>query len=168
MRVLVPLRRVINHLEGLGLLRKTCKEQVHAFSKIAQWHARYGLALLQAAWNEHMTASVQYRKRALKGTGGIPNQLARERAHPGGQLCLPADFDGVAAYEAVRGAPLWHVSADSAADQMFCPGPLRWQRDAHVEAILGTLERAWCELLHRSYDRFVAAYLCFLSYYPHM
>jgi hypothetical protein len=34
-----------------------------------------------------------------------------------------------------------------------------------VAAIVGDVERAWCELLDRSYSRSIDAYLCFLSYY---
>lgn len=159
MRVLVPIRRLINVLEKRGQLDKYISAHVYAFSTLMQPLLQHGLDLLRAAWNNHKVSLVRH----VKDSGGIPDERAARRPHPGGQLLLPRGFDGVREYELARGHDLEHKSRDDVADDEFCARP--GARSRAVAAIVGDVEHAWCELLDRSYSRSIDAYLCFLSYY---
>ena len=159
MRVLVPIRRLINVLEKRGQLDKYISAHVYAFSTLMQPLLQHGLDLLRAAWNNHNVSLVRH----VKDSGGIPDERAARRPHPGGQLLLPRGVDGVREYELARGHDLEHKSRDDVADDEFCARP--GARSRAVAAIVGDVERAWCELLDRSYSRSIDAYLCFLSYY---
>jgi hypothetical protein len=159
MRVLVPVRRLINVLELRGLLDRYLGKHVYAFSRVMQPLVQHGLDLLEAAWNEHSVRPV----RNMEHSGGIPNRRAVLRPHPGGQLKLPLRFDGVHEYEEARGRPLEHTSRDDGYDSEWCARPAA--RARAVAAVVGDIESAWCELQDCSYTRSIDAYLCFLSYY---
>jgi hypothetical protein len=159
MRVLVPVRRLINVLELRGLLDRYLGKHVYAFSRVMQPLVQHGLDLLEAAWNEHSVRPV----RNMEHSGGIPNRRAVLRPHPGGQLKLPLRFDGVHEYEEARGRPLEHTSRDDGYDSEWCARPAA--RARAVSAVVGDIESAWCELQDGSYTRSIDAYLCFLSYY---
>lgn len=101
-RVLVPLRMLLNFLEAGNWLDKDNAVQVGAFAAIACSLMQVGLDRLKAAWNEHYVAS----KRGRPGSGGRPSQRMVQRPHPALQMSLPAGFDGVASWNTANMAPL--------------------------------------------------------------
>ena len=158
MRVLVPLRQLIDYMEWHQLLSKEEPQQVHAFAVIAQPLAQHGLDLLRTAWNAHRVKP----RSDCPGSGGVPNKRARVSGHPGGQLQLPLGM--VQAYEATRGELVNRVPEYAAdADPLLTSPQLRVQRGAAVAAIMGSDPGlAWMEIFGCSYARFLCAYLPFL------
>jgi hypothetical protein len=77
MRVLVPIRRLVNYMESRGLLDKNIPAHVHAFASITQPLVQYGCNLLTAAWNEHNRASVRW-----VGMNSTPSPLLSPQSSP--------------------------------------------------------------------------------------
>lgn len=158
MRVLVPLRQLIDYMEWHHLLSKEEPRQVHAFAVIAQPLAQHGLDLLRTAWNAHRVKP----RSDCPGSGGVPNKRARVSGHPGGQLQLLAGV--VQVYEATRGELVRRVPEYAVdADPLLASPQLRTQRGAAIAAIMGPdLGLAWMEIIGCNYARFLGAYLTFL------
>ena len=74
-RVLAPLRLLINALEAAGRLDKDNDLQVGAFAAIAVLLMQTGLDRLRLAWNQHYVRP----KTGLNGSGGRP--VARMHKH---------------------------------------------------------------------------------------
>ena len=164
MRVLIVFRRLINLMEENGLLDKHNLQQVRAFSCIAQPICQYGLDVLKAAWNEHRVRPITGRP----GTGGRPNARAHTCPHPGGQLQLPAGFDGIREYDLARPgkAAQARVPANAHLKDPLLEYPQRQQqRAAALTHIMGSdMCPVWMELLAGGCGRFLTAYQCFLSF----
>ena len=99
-------------------------------------------------------------------SGGRPSQRAKRFPHPGGQVCLPAGFDGVAEYE--KAHPPLRREAEGAPEQdrLYGHGVEQQQRAAAVAVAVGgaSAEAAWDELVAGERRRFIAAYLTHLSF----
>ena len=108
----------------------------------------------------------------MRGThrrpGGVPNDLAIEHPHPGGQEQLPAGPDVMAArYNAskpgppLRREPTWRARRDRLYGQ-----PLRQQaRAAAVQRIWGSDALVWSDILlfHGRY-RFIPSFVLFIGF----
>ena len=84
-RTMIPVRYLLDELVREGLMDVSQPACVGAFSALVLPMLQYGLDMLKAAWNAHKVRDV----RGKPGSGGRPNDRARARPHPGGQLLLP-------------------------------------------------------------------------------
>lgn len=161
MRVLAPVRCLINAMERRRLLSKEEPRQVYAFSLVVQPLVQYGLDLLHRSWNAHRISA----RKGCPGTGGVPNKRVCTHPHPGAQAQLPAGVNMAALYEAANQEPLRRVPEYTAAAEPLLAHPqLRAQRAAAVAAIVGTdIGAAWMEIIACNYARFIHAYLTFLG-----
>ena len=132
---------------------------VFAFSWIARPVLQYGLDLLRDAWNHHRRANA----RGVPGSGGVPEERAAERPHPGGQLQLPEDFDGIAEYfEAYEQQP--PVQRDDRRDPLRGRPGRQQRRHDRVVSVLGRRASVvWMDIVGGVYGRFIDAYLEFLD-----
>ena len=157
MRVLVPVRALINFLEARGMLDMNVQHVVGPFALLMEGLMQVGLDRLLLAWNEH---DVRPRK-GEPGTGGRPSKRARARPHPGGQMQLPPGFDGVAAYEAAFGPTRRLPEASAAWDRLTGQPILQAQRDVAVLGRMGDKVAMWNQIVVGQYDDFIA---CFAMY----
>ena len=165
MRVLVPIRALTNYMErALGLDMRNARH-VRAFSCIIQPLAQHGCDALMASWNSHTRRA----PRGARGTGGVPNALARAKPHPGGPRPRPPTwFNGVDEYERASGRPQRRLPENAAAsDALFRRPAWLWhQRAQSVGMIMGSDPGVgWAELNNSSYGRFITAFRCFLSFH---
>lgn len=160
-RVLIPIRTLLNEMEAAGIMDKHNHIQVGAFSSLMQPLMQVGLDRLRGAWNEHYVRSIRDRP----GTGGKPNDRAARFPHPGGQLTFPPGFDGVAEYEQQYGPLRREREAAPTLDRWYGQPAAQQHRDAAVGAAFGgaTAAQVWDEILAENYVRFLTAYAVYVS-----
>lgn len=161
LRVLVPVRFLLNHLESNNLLDKDDYRHIGAFSRLITPLMQTGLDRLAAAWNEHYVAS----KRGRPGTGGRPSVRMSQRPHPGPQMQLPAGFDGLGYWNMAGQPPLRMVPEQAPArDRLHGNLPAQIARATAVAALIGSYVSAWDEILVGNYHRFTGVYLAWLAH----
>ena len=159
MRILLPIRLLINDLERAGMLSKYDPVQVLAFAHLMRPLMQVGLDRLKRAWNEHTVKAVPGRP----GTGGRPSKRA-SNPRPSGCWQLPAGFDGVVEYQKAMGTSLQRVADGVAADLRLRPPHVQQQRAAAAAAVISDVVVAWDEIVAGQYGRFVQAYVVYCSF----
>ena len=158
-RVIVPIRQLVNVLEAAGLLSKYDAVAVGAFSALMVPLMQVGLDWLRESWNAHRVHAISGRP----GSGGKPTDRMRVFPHPAGQVCLPASFDGISEYEAAHGPLRRHPESGWEHDILLGQPFQQYQRATAVAAAVGgaQAEQAWTEIVNLQFDRFIRAFVTY-------
>lgn len=165
-RVLLYFRLLLNAMEASNIYDSGEPVCVGAFSALAMPLLQFALDQLQYSWNTHRVRDIK----GFPGSGGKPDDRARARPHPGGQLPLPNG--GVARvmrlYEQAKSVRLRLVPTWAAKrDPLHGLPALQARRAAGAARILGTdMAAAWADLLAGRYDKFINAYAYWLRCRP--